>query len=359
MIIKKLNVFILGLMLCNNSFAQDSTKANESLVFGGFIDTYFTYNNNNPTNKDVPYAYNHSRSNELNVNLALIKANYIHDNIRANVGLQAGTYTQYNYAAEPTILQHIYDANAGFKLTKNIWLDAGIFGSSHIGFESAISKDNWTLTRSLCAENTPYYASGAELNYEPSSKLLVSVLVCNGWQNIKDNNKNKAIGYQITYKPTEKIGFNTSSFFGEGRNLPDSIGVMRYLNHAYAYYAFSPKCSTVVMIDYGMEQDFANTSKWLSWMNPTFLLRYEFTSKWATCLRGEYYNDANKIIFSTITGNAFKTIGTSLNIDYKPYSNVMLRTEAKYFSSEKDVYERNNKPTNTSLLLTTSLAVSF
>ena len=39
-------------------------------------------------------------------------------------------------------------ANAGYKLSakKAWWLDIGVL-PSHIGFESAVGKDNWTLTR--------------------------------------------------------------------------------------------------------------------------------------------------------------------------------------------------------------------
>ena len=36
----------------------------------------------------------------------------------------------------------------------NLWLDAGIF-VSHIGLESANSRDNLTLTRSIMADNSP------------------------------------------------------------------------------------------------------------------------------------------------------------------------------------------------------------
>ena len=74
--------------------------------------------------------------------------------------MAAGTYMNANYAAEPEYLKNIYEANAGIKISKNenLWIDVGIL-PSHIGFETAIRKDNWTLTRSMVAENSPYYES--------------------------------------------------------------------------------------------------------------------------------------------------------------------------------------------------------
>ena len=73
----------------------DSTKKN-SVTFGGFVDTYYAYSFNNPLSKNVDYAYNHSRHNEFNVNLALVNVKYASANLRGNVALQAGTYPQYN-----------------------------------------------------------------------------------------------------------------------------------------------------------------------------------------------------------------------------------------------------------------------
>jgi hypothetical protein len=65
------------------------------------------------------------------------------------------------------------------KLSKkqNLWLDAGIM-PSHIGFESAVSADCWTLTRSLLAENSPYYETGIKLGYvSKDEKLYISALL--------------------------------------------------------------------------------------------------------------------------------------------------------------------------------------
>ncbi|STD05622.1 porin [Chryseobacterium carnipullorum] len=87
----------------------------------------------------------------FNLNLGLIKANYQSENLRANVALMAGTYAQDNMAAEQDALRYVNEANVGIKIskTKNLWIDAGIM-PSHIGWESAIGKDNINLTRSFC-----------------------------------------------------------------------------------------------------------------------------------------------------------------------------------------------------------------
>ncbi|GAB4125683.1 MAG: hypothetical protein OHK0045_10190 [Raineya sp.] len=100
------------------------------------------------------------------MNLGIIETTLNSENIRGHIALMIGTYSQYNLADEQELIRNIYEGNAGFKPFKkyNFGIDAGIF-SSHIGFESAISKNCWTLTRSLLADNTPYYEAGIKATY--------------------------------------------------------------------------------------------------------------------------------------------------------------------------------------------------
>lgn len=101
----------------------------------------------------------------------MAKVNYSKENIRGNFALMAGTYPQYNMSAEQGLLQNVYEANVGVKISKNhnLWIDAGIM-PSHIGFESAIGKDCQTLTRSILAENSPYYEAGVKIGYTSESE---------------------------------------------------------------------------------------------------------------------------------------------------------------------------------------------
>ena len=166
----KLNIYLAVLLFifCPTAHGQSNSSVwvqKPEISYAGYVDIFYSYDFNEPTtNYRQTFLYNHNR-----LNLGFIKGSVKHLKYRANIALQAGTYVVDNYAAEPTVLQHIYEGNAGLSLNKknNLWIDAGIFGS-HIGFESAISKDNWTLTRSLLAENSPYYLTGTKLTYNPN-----------------------------------------------------------------------------------------------------------------------------------------------------------------------------------------------
>ena len=157
---KKLIIAAVALFTAQQSYAQESPKIKVS----GYLETYYGYDFNQPVDNNRPnFVYSHNRHNEVNLNLGFIKANYDSEKVRSNLAFMTGTYANANLAAEPGVLKNIFEANAGLKLSKNenLWIDAGIF-SSHIGFESAISKDCWALTRNISSENTPYYEAGAK-----------------------------------------------------------------------------------------------------------------------------------------------------------------------------------------------------
>lgn len=167
---RKYSLFLLILGALNIQ-AQDSASAPQIRV-SGFLDVFYCYDLNRPSGPSrQSFFYNHNRHNEFNLNLGIIKLDVEHEKYRANLALQAGTYVTDNYTQVPDMLKNVFEANMGLSLNKknDLWLDAGIL-TSHIGFESAITSENWTLTRSILAENSPYYFSGAKLSYTPNDK---------------------------------------------------------------------------------------------------------------------------------------------------------------------------------------------
>ncbi|MBG9377265.1 porin [Panacibacter sp. DH6] len=343
-------------------FAQDSTKTNP-LTISGYTEVYYSYDFNKPVNNTgAGFLYSYNRNNEINLNIGFIKAAYNTESVRANLALAAGTYVNANYAAEQGVLKNIYEANAGIKLSKKseLWLDAGIF-SSHIGFESAVGKDCPTLTRSLLAENSPYFETGAKLGYtSPDSKWFLSALLLNGWQRIQrvDGNTTPAFGTQVTYKPSEKVTLNYSTFAGNDK--PDSVKQMRYFQNFYGIFRLSGKIGITAGFDYGMEQQAKGTSEMNHWYSPVIIVSIVPNEKNAIALRGEYYRDVNGVIVPSNTPNGFRTFGWSINYDRKLLENALWRIELRSLHGKDNYFiKQNNEVTNNSLFLTTSLCVGF
>lgn len=354
----KLLLLAAGLTLGVSAYGQDEPKIKVS----GYLEAYYGYDFNKPVDNNRPgFVYSHNRHNEVNLNLGFIKANYESDKVRANVAIMAGTYTNANLAAEPGVLKNIYEANAGLKISKtaNLWVDAGIF-ASHIGFESAISKDCWVLTRNISSENTPYYESGAKISYTTDNgKFAATLLYLNGWQRITRQNANSqpAGGVQLTWKPSPKITVNYSNYLGtEGA---DSVRVKRFYHNVYGIFQMTDRLGLTLGFDYGTQQKAKGNSDKNEVLSPVAIARYTINSQWALAGRVEYYEDKNGMLIATGTANGFKTTGYSLNIDYSPVSNAVLRLEGKVYDSKDKIFIRDLSAVNHNAALTASLAVSF
>ena len=352
-----------SLLLSTIMLAQDSTQEKTNpLKFSGFAEAYYNYDFNKPADNNRPgFLYSHNRHNEFNVNLAYVKGSYSADKIRANIAIAAGTYMNANYAAEPGLLKNIYEGNVGVRISKNknLWIDAGIF-SSHIGFESAHSPSCVTLTRSIIAENSPYYESGAKITYtSDNSKWLLSAFALNGWQRIQrvSGNSMMSWGTQITFSPSAKATLNYSTFLGTDK--PDSTRLWRIFHNIYGILHLSDNIELILDLDAGQEQVSKESSDYDRWYGVAAVFQYVFNNNWALAIRGEYYNDKNGVIISTGTPNGFKTSGFSLNVDRNIGDHLLWRTEFRVFNSKDEIFIKGSNLKKNNSAITTSLALTF
>jgi hypothetical protein len=342
-----------------STFAQDSTS---SFSWSGYMEAYYSYDFNEPKDGNrAPFVYSFNRHNEINVNLGFLKAAYRSKTVRGNMAIMTGTYANKNLAAEPGVLRNILEANAGAKLSegKNIWIDAGIF-SSHIGFESAIGKDSWNLTRSIMADNTPYFESGVKLSYTTDNgRWFLSGLILNGWQRIQrlQGNSIPSFGTQVTFKPNDKTLLNSSTFIGT--DSPDSARVMRYFHNFYAVVQVTERLGLTLGFDYGIQQRAPKSGSLDPWWSPIAIARVTISNKVSMDFRVEYYQDKYGVIIRTGTPNGFKTSGISTNLDYKISGNAIWRVEVRTFRSKDRIFTKNSDLVKNNAFVTTSLAISF
>lgn len=266
-----------------------------------------------------------------------------------------------NYAAEPGVLKNIYEADAGVKIskTKNLWIDAGVL-PSHIGFESAHSPDCWILTRSIIADNSPYFEGGAKITYTTdNNKWLISALALNGWQRIQrvPGNSLMSWGTQLQYKPSGKLILNYSTFFGTDK--PDSARQFRHFHNLYGILQFTDKVGLILDLDIGQEQKAKGTNDYNTWYGAVAILRFTPNSNWVFALRGEYYNDEKGVIISTGTANGFQTLGASLNLDRNIGNHFLWRTEIRTLNSKDKIFMEENGLVGNNMAITTSFALTF
>lgn len=329
------------------------------LTLTGFIDTYYAYDFNRPADNERPsFLYNHSRHNELSLNLVTLGLAYDDDHVRGALGLMAGTYSEYNYSAELDNLQSLLEAWAGLKLRSGLWLDAGLF-ASHIGFESARSADNPTLTRSLQAENSPYYLAGVRLSWQPSAKLTLAAVLANGWQNLREtpNNSSKGGGTQITWQPVDWLTLNFSSWISS--ETPDSAPRLRLFHDLYLLASLNSTLSLSAGLDLGAQQRGEDQEGWSSWYGMMLILHQQWASWLATAQRVEYYSDPDQVVVSFDDDPGLEVLGVSTNIDFTVHKRLMFRVEGRLLRDAHARFGAASAPKRSNMAITSSLSLGF
>ena len=363
---KKNLVFVLSLcsiyasaQIVNTGVMDTSSLAFKGKVtLEGYVDAYYAFDFNRPAGKDQPYFVSMARDREVNINLAYIDLKYTASRIRARFVPGFGTYMNSNYAHERGTLKNIIEGSVGIKLSKNknIWLDAGVFGSPYTN-ESAISKDHLAYTRSLGAENVPYYLSGAKLTLPLASKWNAYLYLLNGWQQIYDNNNKMSAGTQLEYRPNNNLLINWDTYVGQERSVADSTLGQRYFTDIYFIYS-RKKFSATSCFYVGMQEQ--AESKKATWWQGNFIARYNLTEKLSVTGRIERFSDPRAVMIVPITKvKGFNTNGSSLGLNYAIANNTLLRFEYRTFFSDKDVFIRNGAPVKNSNTATANITIWF
>ena len=166
----------------------------------GFIDGYYSFNVNRPTNaangRQVNELYNfNDKTDQFNLSAAKLTLNHDPDPVGAHIDFIYGrTNTLINAAptnsSSTDQLNYIEQAFLSLKppKAKGFELDFGKFVTS-AGAEVIEAKDNWNYSRSLLFVNAiPYWHFGARTSLPVSKTETIGFQLVNGWNNVSKNN---------------------------------------------------------------------------------------------------------------------------------------------------------------------------
>lgn len=344
--------------------AKDSTSK-LTVRFGGFADVYYAWDSGRPETLDRPYTTQPARHNEFNANLVFLEAVLSGDRVRGRVALQAGTSVQSNYVTEPQVGQvsggelsrHIQEATVGLRVASRLWIDGGIY-FSYIGYEGWISRDNPTYTRSLVADYTPYYLSGAKLTWLASSKLTAQFHMMNGWQNVSESNGDKAVGLRVDWQVTPVLSVGYDTFLGNEE--PDSLPARtRFYHQLLARVGPSRGWELSLVADFGTQTVPTGSSQ--TWYGGTLIARKALSDRVRLSGRVERFFDREQVVIKTGTPNGFETSSASLGLDVQPDARLLWRSEIRGYHSSDPIWPQAGAATGShdDLVLVTSFAVSF
>ena len=282
-----------------------------------------------------------------------ITAQYTAEKVRAIVTLHYGDLPS---AAWSPVFNIIQEANAGVRLTKKLWLDAGFF-KTHIGTEALLPKDNITSSISIITFYEPWWQAGFKLTYTPNDNLLICLHVLNGYNTYVETNKSKSIGLSLAYTFGEKGSLGYYNLIGD-ESMDNSHVHLRVLNNLVFTYQFTEKFKGLIGVDYISQQrsSISDSIKTASVYSAILTLKYLLKQKFGIYARGEMYSDKDGILSPKIINTSGKTTGYILNgatlgLEYKPVDNAYIRLEGRdlIMDNQQKIFRTNGSYTNSRL----------
>lgn len=339
----------LIVLLCL-SFTLTKAQDKSNFSYGGYIDTYYSYDTDRNGNSIRQFSSTAPYRDEFRINIAQFTGKYNTDNVRAVLTLHYGDIATLNW---PSNQQFIQEANAGFSPAKNLWIDAGYF-LTHIGAEGVLPKGNFLTSLALATYYEPFYQSGVKISYDFSPKVYGALHILNGNNVFIDNNKNKSVGITLGVRPNSKSEIIYNNLIGNEQPA-GNIAKTRIYNNLVIKYALGKKVDFIGGFDFVMQEKskISDSTESASLYSGLAAIKFKAAKKFSVTVRGEVYMDENGILSGVFTdtdgkSTGLKAFGVTLGMDYRPIENAYVRLEGRYLSTETKqniFYEDSNSRT--------------
>ena len=316
----------------------------DDLAVNAFVSTAYEYNGNRPTTGASSYRVFDFNDNSFNLDVAelvvQIAASKPND-AGFRVDLAAGnsipqiTKTQDQTAAQFDLKQAFASYIA--PLGSGLRFDVGKF-VTHMGYEVIEGYDGYNdnYSRSiLFGYAIPFTHTGVKASYAFSSKVAGMVEVVNGWDLLRDNNRSKSVGAQLTLTPVAPLqvllnwigGPELANDNHTNRNVFDLVAILKPTN----------TLTLGVNGDYGKENgtSLVNPGSDATWKGIAGYATLALTNKFSVALRGETFHDEDGVRLGTGT-RATLSDGT-FTPTYKFTDHVLLRGEARYDKANQPI----------------------
>ena len=316
----------------------------DDLAVNAFVSTAYEYNGNRPTTGASSYRvfdFNDNSFNldvaELVVQIAASKPNDAGFRVDFDAGnsIPQITKTQDQTAAQFDLKQAFASYIA--PLGSGLRFDVGKF-VTHLGYEVIEGYDGYNdnYSRSiLFGYAIPFTHTGVKASYAFSSKVAGMVEVVNGWDLLRDNNRSKSVGAQLTLTPVAPLqvllnwigGPELANDNHTNRNVFDLVAILKPTN----------TLTLGVNGDYGKENgtSLVNPGSDATWKGIAGYATLALTNKFSVALRGETFHDEDGVRLGTGT-RATLSEGT-FTPTYKFTDHVLLRGEARYDKANQPI----------------------
>lgn len=331
-------------------------KSAFDVVPTGYVETYYAYNFNRPSNGITNARGFDNRHNTLTLSNAAMGANWTAGPVSGRLILQVGSTPSTYYGGEPSLAgasganatsselwKYLQEAFLAYRapVGRGLLVQAGLVASP-IGFETFAVKDNWTWSRSNLFFGFPFYHTGLRLTYEWTDAISTTLSVFNGWNSVVDNNDAKSVQASIAYKLPRKLAVQALYFGGVERPAGAPEGPWwRHHFDATAQYDVTTFLSFAAQADYGWEANRIGTARWLA---GAAYIRAKPFDRVYVALRGDHFREhlatsadlrASSPLFWT--GVEWVSSVTS-TLELRPHDQIAFRLEFRHDAAATPLY---------------------
>jgi hypothetical protein len=338
-------LFIFIVVQANAQETNDSaTEAVKSKIlgklnhftFGLYIDTYYNWTINAPqdTSNIVPYSANCPVRDQIRMNVAALEFYYTTDKVRGKLAIQYGDAPNLMAASNSQWIKTIRQANFGFSIVKNLWIDFGYIFNP-VGYESAWAVINQISFVTIGGYFEPGSVLGAKISFKFSDKLNGGIMVGNPFSLAYAQNTRMAGITFINWQPLSNLSFTYNNFFGNQAlygNEPDND--LLY-NNIIVTWSPVKSINLVGQLDFAAQTNSTlppDTTKIAGMLSGFLQARYSFAKFFAVTARYELLNDPHGFLtgVNKNTLRGLRTNGYSVSVEYKPVSFGYIRIAYRY-----------------------------
>ncbi len=275
----------------------------KGVKFGGFLDAYYGFNMNKPTDGKNTYRnfdFEHNSITLAQADLEIMKPvsesaplGYM---LQMGIGPTANAVNGGDFAIGNSTAAHFfqYYLSGRIPTERGVTVDVGKFVTQH-GAEVIDTRVNPNYSRGLLfAWAIPYYHFGVRLTAPVADTLTLGINLTNGWNNVIDNNGGKTVGFMLNWAPTSKFSFIQNYMVGpEQAGNSDDI---RHMFDSLLTVKLHDKITFMSNFDYGKDVTGGDNVHWIGTAN---YLKFQVNDKFAFTPRFEYFYDVDGFMTGT------------------------------------------------------------
>ncbi len=344
--------------------AQDPAPAGDPVLeffkkveVAGLIDTYYTYNFNEPTTGTFTplrsFDVKHNQFSVALVELDLIKPATADDRIGFRFDLQYGQVAQV-FNTDPLDNNNLVNVQQAYvsylaPAGKGLTFEVGKFVTP-IGTEPTESNLNFNYSRTFLYQYGPFYHVGARISYPAHEKVTLGAMLVNGWNATGDNNAGKSIGGSITFLPTPQLAIIQNVLWGPEQT--DNTDDKRTYSDTNLMYT-SGKVSAGFNYVYAMDSVGGSD---VNWQGVALYLKGQLTPYFALSPRFGYVDDGDGFVFAPV---AQKMKEFTMTAEVKHPKGLITRFEYRRDWSDIDFFEKNGVAKSNQNTFTVGFIVPF